>query len=417
MKVLHTLVAVVGITLAGGAAYWYQHQAQRSAVLPAAAPAPADSPTARGGASGAPGAGPGAGGPVAVEVGQAELMPLRDEAQAVGTLRSRQGVMMRPEVPGRIARLGFSDGQRVKRGQLLVQLDDNLQQAQLLQARAQSNIARTNLQRNRELVAQNFVSQSAADQSAAALEVAEAQVALAQAQIARMSILAPFDGLVGIRVVNVGDFVKDGADLVNIEDVSAMMVDFRLPESAVARLKAGQGVDVSLDGLPGRNFKGRVEAIDSQVDANGRSVLVRARVDNPEALLRPGMFARTRIVFEMRSAAVVVPEEAVVPQGGKQYLIKVIDGQGGKVSQRIEARLGLRVPGKVEVLEGLSANDTVVTAGQSRLMRGDALPLRVVDISAPAGGAGKGPPAAARKAGSAASDPAVRPASPAASAV
>ncbi|MDH5538689.1 MAG: efflux RND transporter periplasmic adaptor subunit [Rhizobacter sp.] len=321
-----------------------------------------------------------------VETGKVEVMDLRDETQAVGTLRSRQGVMLRPETPGRIAALGFKDGQAVKRGQLLVQLDDTLQQAQLLQAKAQASIARTNLQRNRELMAQNFVSQSAADQSAAALEVAEAQVALARAQLSRMSILAPFDGLAGIRVVNVGDFVKDGADMVGIEDVSAMMVDFRLPERVFARLKRGQAVDVALDGLPGRSFKGQVDAIDSQIDANGRSVLVRARVDNPEAVLRPGMFARTRIVFETRSAALVVPEEAVVPQGGKQYLIKIVDGERGKVSQRIEARLGLRVPGKVEVLEGLRANDIVVTAGQSRLMRGDGLPVKVVDISAPGGG-------------------------------
>jgi membrane fusion protein (multidrug efflux system) len=410
MKILHTLVAVIGISLAGGAAYWYQNKPGSSQVLASVEPAAKAGATgagrpvgaAPGGAPGAGGPGGGGGGPVTVEVGKVEVMNLRDETQAVGTLRSRQGVMLRPEVSGRIAKLGFIDGQRVRRGQLLVQLDDTLQQAQLLQARAQASIARTNLQRNRELMAQNFVSQSAADQSAAALEVAEAQVALAQAQLGRMSILAPFDGLAGIRVINVGDYVKDGADLVNIEDVSAMMVDFRLPESKLARLKSGQSIDVSLDGLPGRAFKGRVEAIDSQIDANGRSVLVRARVDNPEAVLRPGMFARTRIVFETRNAALMVPEEAVVPQGGKQYLIKVVDGEGGKVSRRIEARLGLRVPGKVEVLEGLSANDIIVTAGQARLMRGDGLPVRAVDIAAP-GGMGKRPAGAVAPAASAAS--------------
>ncbi len=383
MKLLHTLVAVVGISAACGAAYWYQNGYQNRPAGGAALAASEPAAGAGGAASGPGGSGGGsaAAGPVAVEVGKVELMALQDETQAVGTLRSRQGVMLRPEVSGRISRLGFADGQRVRRGQLLVQLDATLQQAQLLQAQAQASIARTNLQRNRELMAQNFVSQSAADQSAAALEVAEAQVALAQAQLARMSIVAPFDGLAGIRLVNIGDYVKDGADMVNVEDVSAMVVDFRLPEGVIARLKPGQAVDVNLDGLPGRNFKGKVDAVDSQLDANGRSLLVRARVDNAQGLLRAGMFARARIVFEVRPQATVVPEEALVPQGGKQYLIKVVDGAGGKVSQRVEARIGLRVPGKVEILDGLAAGDVVVVAGQNRLLRADGLPIRVVDIA------------------------------------
>jgi membrane fusion protein, multidrug efflux system len=307
-------------------------------------------------------------------------MSLQDETQAVGSLRSRQGVILRPEVAGRIAKLGFVDGQQVKRGQLLVQLDDTLQQAQLMQAKAQASIARTNLQRNRELVAQNFVSQSAADQTAAALEVAEAQVAVTQAQLTRMAIVAPFDGVTGIRTVNVGDYVKDGADLVSIEDAGAMTVDFRLPEAVVARLRLKQMVDVSLDGLPSRKFKARVEAIDSQLDANGRSLLVRARLDNSGGVLRSGMFARARIVFEERPRALVVPEEAVVPLGTKQYVIKVVDAEGGKVAQRIEARLGLRVPGKVEILAGVTAGDIVVTAGQARLMRADGLAVRIVEV-------------------------------------
>ena len=149
------------------------------------------------------------GGPPPVEVAKAEALTIVDDVQAVGSLKASQGVMVRPETSGRIARLGFADGQRVRRGQLLVQLDDTLQQAQLQQAQAQASIARTNLTRSRELLAQNFVSQSAVDQNAAALQVAEAQVALAQAQLARMKVLAPFDGTVGLRAVDVAD---DGTD-------------------------------------------------------------------------------------------------------------------------------------------------------------------------------------------------------------
>lgn len=398
MKRLHTLVAVVGIGSAAALAYWVQHRPTSVGSSAQAAPTqPFVGPDAR--RPGRPG-GTSAAGPVSVEVSRVEVMNLQDESLAVGTLRSRQAVMLRPEVGGRIAKLGFSDGQRVRQGQLLVQLDDTLQQAQLLQAKAQASIARTNLQRNRELVAQNFVSQSAADQTAAALDVADAQVAVAQAQLTRMAIVAPFDGVTGIRLVNVGDYVKDGAELVNLEDSGVMMVDFRLPEAVVSRLRLRQAVDLSLDGLAGRRFAAHVEAIDAQLDSNGRSLLVRARLNNPGGVLRPGMFARARIVFEVRPQALVVPEEALMPLGGKQYLFKVVDGAGGPVTQRIEARLGLRVPGKVEILQGLAAGDTIVTAGHAKL-GADAMAVRLVDVGAPAparaaSGAGAAPAAAAR---------------------
>jgi membrane fusion protein, multidrug efflux system len=409
MKQLHTVVAVVGIVVVGAAAWWFQRGGASVERKEASAAATAVTPGASGAARGA-GA---AGGPAAVEVGKVEVLRIEDDAQAVGSLRAAQNIIVRPEVSGRITRLGFTDGSRVRKGQLLVQLDNTLQMAQLKQAQAQSNIARTNLQRSRELQSQSFVSQSAVDQNAAALEVAEAQVALARAQLSRLAIMAPFDGIVGIRSVALGDYVKDGADLVSLEDRSRMWVDFRLPERFVGQTKVGQAVQVSLDAMPGQMFAGKVEALDALVDANGRSLLVRARVEQPGETLKSGMFARARIVFAVRERALMVPEEALVPQGGKQYVIKAVPAPGGAasaaanngpgpalVSQRLEAKLGVRQAGKVEILEGLAPGDMIVTAGQARVMRGDALPLRVIDIdkppqarkppgsaSAPAGGA------------------------------
>ncbi|MDZ7591229.1 MAG: efflux RND transporter periplasmic adaptor subunit [Rubrivivax sp.] len=391
MNKTHTVVALVGMALAGGGAWWWQQQPQQAQPVPGAASSTGAAPQA-----GAPARGPG--GPVAVEVATAEAMALTDDVQAVGSLRSRQGVMLRPEVSGRIARLGFEDGQRVSRGQLLVQLDDTLQQAQLQQAEAQASIARTNLERSRDLLAQNFVTQSAVDQNAAALQVAQAQVALAQAQLARMRVLAPFAGTAGLKRVAVGDYVKDGAEIVNIEDLGALRVQFALPERYIGRLRAGQDVEVAVDALPGRSFQGRVLAVDSQVDANGRALQVLAQVDNPGALLKPGMFARPRVVFAVRQGAVVVPEEALVPLGSKQFIFRVVDGPDGqKLAQRLEAKIGLRLPGKVEIVEGLRAGDVIATAGQARLLRGDNLPVRVIDLSkvgAPAGGARAAGPAA-----------------------
>jgi membrane fusion protein (multidrug efflux system) len=391
IKRVHSVVAVVGLALLAGAAWWWQNRPQSGGVQGNALIASAARP-----GSGPAGGAAEAGGPAIVEVGKVVRLRIEEDAQAVGTLRSRQGVMLRPEVSGRISRFGFADGQRVRRGQLLVQLDDTLQAAQLRQAEALAGIARTNLQRNRELVAQNFVSQSVVDQSAASLEVAVAQVALAEAQLSRMKILAPFDGVAGIRSVDVGDYVKDGADLVNVEDTTQVWVDFRLPERYLAQLRPGQQVEVALDAMPGRSFRARIDALDSQLDANGRSLLVRARLANPDGALRTGMFARTRTLLAVRDSALVVPEEALVPQGGKQYLIKVVDGAQGKVSQRLEARIGVRVPGKVEILNGVAEGDVVVTAGQGRLLRGDGLPVRVVDLAdvgraRGAAGAGRAP--------------------------
>lgn len=338
---------------------------------------PASGPAGRG--PGGPGGAPS--GPAAVEVGRVTSVQVDDDASAVGALRAARGVILRSEVSGRIRALGFANGQPVRAGQMLVQLDDALQAAQLQQAEAQAQIARTNLQRSRELLAQNFVSPSAVDQNAAALQVAEAQVALARAQSQRMRIVAPFDGVAGIGLVNIGDYVKDGADLVSVDDVRTLSVDFRLPERLASRLKPDLPVEVVLDAWPGPPLQARLSAVDTQVDAAARSVLVRARLDNPRGQLKPGMFARTRIVLDSRPGVLMVPEEAVVPLGGKQYIYRVVESDKGLVSERIEANIGTRQDGRVEIVSGLNAGDRIVTAGQARLQRGDRLPVRVVDLA------------------------------------
>ncbi|MBU3653110.1 MAG: efflux RND transporter periplasmic adaptor subunit, partial [Limnohabitans sp.] len=301
-KIVYTVVAVLGIGAASTAAWWFQNK------QPTAAPAPAGG-TPNAGQSGGPRA-------IGVEVARVEKLTLRDDAQAVGTLRSRQNVMLRPEVAGRILSLGFSDGAQVQAGQTLVQLDDTLQRAEVQQSLAQVSIAKANHKRNQELVAQNFVAQRVLDESAASLQVAEAQLALSCARLDRMRLLAPFPGVVGIRSVNIGDYVKDGADLINLEDISMLYVDFRLPERYQGKIVPRQMVEMQLDALPGRMFKAQVEAIDPLIDANGRSVGVRACIDNRRMQLRPGMFAKVGTVFAQRDKALMVPEEAIVPQGG-----------------------------------------------------------------------------------------------------
>lgn len=372
-KSIYTAVAVAGIAAASGAAWWYQQQPRGPKEIQAAAEGRA-APAGR-----APAAGPQR--PPAVETARVESLRITDDAQAVGSLRSRQSVILRPEVSGRVTQINFRDADRVRRGQLLVQLDDQLPMAQVKQAEAEVSIARANHRRNQELVEEKFIAQRAVDESAANLQVAEAKLALARATLARLKIVAPFDGIAGIRSINVGDYLKDGADIVNIEDLDALYVDFRLPERYQTKVRPGQAALVEVDALPGRRYNAVIQAIDPAVDANGRSISLRGCIDNRHLQLRPGMFARVTSVFGVRENARVIPEEAIVPQGGKQYVYRLAVGpdQDTRIAQRVEVRVGMRIPGKVEITEGLQAGDVVVTAGQQRIQK-DGSPVRVVDL-------------------------------------
>ncbi|MDP3828440.1 MAG: efflux RND transporter periplasmic adaptor subunit, partial [Polaromonas sp.] len=219
-------------------------------------------------------------------------------------------------------------------------------------------------------------------ESAANLQVAQARLSLARATAARLKIVAPFDGIAGIRQVNPGDYLKDGADIVNIEDIDAVFVDFRLPERFQNKLRRGQTAVVDMDALPGRKYTAVVQAIDPLIDANGRSVAVRACIDNRQLQLRPGMFARVNAVFGERDNARVIPEEALVPQGDKQYVIKLLPGPEAQtwVARRVAVQVGIRRPGQAEITRGLEPGDMVVTTGQQRLQR-DGMTVRVVDLS------------------------------------
>ncbi|MDO9358989.1 MAG: efflux RND transporter periplasmic adaptor subunit [Polaromonas sp.] len=374
-KVLYSVVAVAGIAVASGAAWWLQK--------PKAGGGAATSSQPGGAAQGNAGAAGAAEKTPSVEVAKVEQVRLVDDAQAVGSLRSRRSVVLRPEVSGRVTQLNFTDGQRVRKGQVLVQFDDQLPLAQVQQSQAELSIAQANQNRNQELVAQNFVSQRSLDESAANLQVAQAKLSLAKATAARLKIIAPFDGIAGIRLVNVGDYLKDGADIVNIEDLEAIYVDFRLPERFQSKVKRGQTAMLDIDALPGRRYMAQIQAIDPLIDANGRSIGIRGCIDNRQLQLRPGMFARTNTVFSVREDARVIPEEAIVPQGNRQFVVKLEPGPNPQswTTKRVEVKVGLRSPGKVEVVQGLEAGDTVVTAGQQRAQR-DGTVVSVVQMPA-----------------------------------
>ena len=380
-------IAVLALAGALGAAWWLQRPA----------PGTADA----GPAGAASGAAAGGGAAAAVETTLVRTRALSEDVEAVGSLRSRQGTMVRAEVGGRVTQIAFRDGQRVRKGQLLVQLDDRLPRAQVQQAVAELSIAEANHRRNTELVAQGFISQRGVDESAAAMKVAQAKAELARASADRLRVLAPFDGVAGLRNISVGDYLKEGADIVNLEDMNAMYVDFRLPERLQARVRPGQTARVQVDALPDRAFAAVVQAVDPLIDADGRSLSVRGCIDNRLLQLRPGMFARVLTRLGDDRQALMVPEEAVVAQGGEQVVVRVVQSEsGGKpawVSERASVQTGARLDGQVEILKGLAAGDRVVVAGQHRIQR-DGMPLRVdvADSAAavPDGAASAAPPAA-----------------------
>lgn len=375
-KVVVWGVVAAGLLALGAAAYWWQHRPSAAVNVAGAA---ADAHAAPG-ALASEGKANAAADQVVVEAAPVQVANLIDDVQAVGSILANEAVVLRPEISGRVAQIRFTEGQRVRRGAALVELDDSVPRAELAQAEAQLALARSNFERTRDLAKQGFVSESAQDQTASALKVQDAAKALAQTKLEKSTIRAPFDGVVGVRLVAIGDYVKEGQDLVPIQDTATVKAEFHVSERYLAQLKSGQRVEVDSDALAQRRFNARVDFVDPRVDANARSVLVRARVVNADGALRPGMFVRVRLVFDQRARALTVPEEAIVPapgaKGSRNYVYRVVGSGDQTRAVRTEVELGLRRDAVVEVTRGLAAGDRVVTAGQIKL-RDDGMAVQV----------------------------------------
>ncbi len=355
---------LAGLLAAAVAGYWFGQQ--RAAPAAGTAPPAAAPGSVR--SAGVPGGGPGGGpaGGASVEAAKVATAPLSKAITAVGSLRSDESITVRPEVAGRVAFIGFAEGQRVPRGATLVRLDPAINQAEVQQAQANLTLARAKHERALELQGKGFISGQAKDEAENNLKVAEAAVALANARLARTEIKAPFTGVIGLRSISVGDYVKEGADIVNLEAIDALKVDFRVPEIYLKEIAVGQTLQVTLDALPGKAYEGRVFAINPLVDAAGRAIVIRAQVKNTDTALRPGMFARVRLLTRTAEDALVLPEQALVPQGEDQYVFRIVDGKAA----RVKVTVGQRRDGLVEIVDGLVAGDLVVTAGQLKLRDG-----------------------------------------------
>ena len=357
--------ALLCVALAAGAGFWFG--AQR-------ANAPGDVP---GAAAATKGTAP-VGTPMVVEATKVVRQPLPQTITAVGSLRSDESVTLRPEVAGRVNAILFKEGQNVSKGMTLVRLDPAINQAEVQQAKANLVLAKSKFDRAVELSQRNFISGQAKDEAENNLRVAEAAVALVEARLAKTEIKAPFAGVIGLRVVSVGDYVKEGADMVNLESIDPLKVDFRVPETYMRQVQPGQTLTVTFDALPGRKFDGKVLAVNPLIDAAGRSVVIRAIVRNADTSLRPGMFTRVNLITRDDKDALVIPEQAIVPQGDEQFVFRIVDGKAA----RVKVDIGQRRDGKVEVLKGLNVNDMVVTAGQLKLREG--MPVTISTAPGPA---------------------------------
>lgn len=309
---------------------------------------------------------------VPVKAAQVRISRLSTDVSAVGTLLANESVMIRPEIAGRVVAIHFHEGQAVPKGARLVTLDQSEYKAILAQSEADAKLAKRRFERSQELRKQNFISQEAVDEARSNLDRSSARRQETEARLAKSEIRAPFAGIVGLRQVSPGAYVKEGADIARLEDVDSIKVDFRIPEVYVGALRPDQEVAVRVDAFPTQSFQGRIYAIEPGVDEKSRTLLVRARIPNKDRKLRPGMFARVVLSLGTRDAVIVVPDQAIVPRGESAFVYRVVGGKAALTP----VTTGARAPGEVEIVKGLSPQDTVVVDGQIKLQ--DGAPVTVI---------------------------------------
>lgn len=328
-------------------------------------------------------AGPPRGMPVEAVTVRADT--LTDEIAAVGSLQATESVVVRAEAPGRVTAIEFAEGRPAAKDAVLVRLDSSEWAAQVDQIAAAVELNRANYERAAALKDEKVLSAQAFDQAASRLKESEAGLALAKERLAKTTVRAPFAGRLGLRRISVGDYVQPGQELVTLDDLSAMKVDFRVSGVYAGRLKTGQPVVVRIDAFSGESFRGRIDAIDPRLDEGTRTIAARARIPNGDGRLHPGMFAGVHVIVGERPQVVLVPEEAIVPMGNEKYVYRVVEGKAALT----KVALGQRREGNVEIVAGVKAGETVVTAGQMKI--GDGAPVTVIGpggTHAPAGAKG-----------------------------
>ena len=318
--------------------------------------------------------------PASVSVAEAKTEVIPNLLTAVGDLAAVHQVNVTSDVSGRITDIMFTPGATVKAGTPLVQLFDGPEQGDLASFKALATGAQMALDRAKQLAARQFGPQATADAAQATFDQANAGIAKTEALISQKLVRAPFDGELGVRHVEVGQFLTAGTQIVSLTDLSELYANFTVTEKDSAQLKVGQTVRVLVDAYPGRAFEGKITAIEPQIATDTRNIRVQATIANPDHILKPGMFATTTVVLPDKPAVVTVPETAVdyTLYGDSVFLItekKEDDGKTSLTSVRTFVRTGNRISGRVEVLSGLKPGDRVVAVGQLKLQSGAAVAI------------------------------------------
>ena len=328
--------------------------------------------------------------PAGVVLEAVEPMAMSQLITAVGSLTAVHQVTVSSEVAGQITDIGFDGGAAAGKGDVLVQLNDSSERADLVSFQAQQKLAELALQRGIELQKRGNFADAQLDQLRSQYDVAAAAVDRTRAMIAKKKVRAPFDGMLGVREVEVGQYLAPGQAITGLTDLSQLYVNLSVPEQERPKLLVGQDVLLTVDAYPGRTFNGQIEVIDPQITSEARTVRVQALVSNPDRALSPGMFAKAKVVLPPIPNVLTLPETAV---GNSLYgdfaFLVVADSSEGKerlVAKRVQLTTGDHFEGRVAVLTGLKAGDRVVAVGLTKVVDGGEI--------VPTGGEGPGQPAA-----------------------
>ncbi len=315
--------------------------------------------------------------PVSVIVTGARLENYADRLEALGTLTANESVALTATVTETVSVVHFDDGDRVEKGQTLVEMTSSEEHAQLEEARATVNEARRQYERIRSLEASGTAAKSVLDERKREWETARARLAGIESRLADRLLKAPFAGVLGLRDLSVGALVQPGDLVTTLDDDSVMKLDFQVPGTRLDMLRPGLTVNATSLAYADHRFEGTVKSVNSRIDPVTRSVRVRAIIPNPDRLLKPGMLMLVELLYNPREA-LIIPEEALIPLGTKQFVFVVDESDGNKAVEK-EIRIGSRRPGTVEVLDGLQAGDKVISHGSLKLRPGQAVKISAVD--------------------------------------
>ena len=308
-------------------------------------------------------------GPASVFTAPVQETEFSMHIEALGTLEARESVDLTLNVADRVTAIYFDDGDRVKQGKTLLSLAQGEQAALVDAAEATANEARQRYERTRQLAKEHTVSQSALDEAERDLNAAEAQLRAVQSRQKDRVLVAPFDGVLGFRMVSVGSYVRAGDVVAELIDDSQMKLDFSVPSIYLRSVRKGTAVQAETDDLPGMQFDGKVDTVGASIDPVTRSIRVRAILPNPDRVLKAGMFMKVTLLASPRRS-LAIPEEAIEPVGPNSFVYAVVEKNGQLVAERRQIEVGLRQDGRVEVLGGLEAGDTIVTDGLIRVRDG-----------------------------------------------